>query len=153
MSNSFMNEALNEAYEGIKNNHGGPFGCVIVKNGKIIGRGHNRVVINKDPTAHGEVEAIRHACKELNTFDLSGAELYTTAEPCPMCKGAILWANIKKVYYGCNILDSDKIGFRDDKFYKMFANESSDFVMVETNREKCLKLFDDYNNLSEKTKY
>ncbi|MCI6722600.1 nucleoside deaminase, partial [Treponema porcinum] len=91
----FMKEALSEAYNGIENRHGGPFGTVIVRDGKIVGRGHNKVLLNRDPTCHGEMEAIRDACKNLDTFDLSGCELYTTAEPCPMCLGAILWANIK----------------------------------------------------------
>lgn len=77
-----------------------PFGTVIVKDGEIVGRGHNRVVVNQDPTCHGEMEAIRDACRNLGTFDLSGCELYTTAEPCPMCLGATLWANIPVVYYG-----------------------------------------------------
>lgn len=101
----YMQQAIEEAYEGINNKHGGPFGCVIVKDGKVIGKGHNRVLKNLDPTAHGEVEAIRDACKNLKTFNLDGCELYTTAEPCPMCLGAILWSNIKTVYYGCNKKD------------------------------------------------
>ena len=106
----FMKEALSEAYNGIENRHGGPFGTVIVKDGKIVGRGHNKVLLKRDPTCHGEMEAIRDACKNLDTFDLSGCELYTTAEPCPMCLGAILWANIKKVYFGCTQKDTAEIG-------------------------------------------
>ncbi|MBR5897293.1 MAG: nucleoside deaminase, partial [Lachnospiraceae bacterium] len=102
----YMREALKEAYEGINNRHGGPFGCVIVKDGQIIGQGHNRVLIKHDPTCHGEMEAIRDACEKTGSHDLSGCELYTTAEPCPMCLGAILWANIAKVYYGCNVNDT-----------------------------------------------
>ncbi len=137
-----MDEALKEAYDGIESNHGGPFGCVIVKDDKIIGRGHNRVLLNHDPTCHGEMEAIRDACKNLGSHDLSGAILYTTAEPCPMCMGGILWSNIRKVFYGCTIKDTDKIGFRDDEFYEMFSNRNS--VAEEFEREKCLKLFDDY---------
>ena len=91
---AFMQAALEEAYAGIEAGDGGPFGTVIVRDGEIVGRGHNRVVVNQDPTCHGEMEAIRDACKNLGTFDLSGCELYTTAEPCPMCLGATLWANI-----------------------------------------------------------
>lgn len=116
--NKFMKIALEETESGIKNNEGGPFGCVIVKNGIIVGRGHNQVVMRKDPTCHGEVMAIRDACKNLDTFDLSECELYTTGEPCPMCFGAILWSNIAKVYYGCNIEDTEIIGFRDKRFYE-----------------------------------
>ncbi len=138
----YMDEALKEAYIGIENNHGGPFGCVIVKDGKIIGRGHNRVLVNHDPTCHGEMEAIRDACKNLGTHDLSGSTLYTTAEPCPMCMGAILWANIREVYYGCSIKDTGRIGFRDDEFYETFSNRTS--VIKEASKEKCLELFDVY---------
>lgn len=142
----YMREAIKEAYEGIEHKHGGPFGTVIVKDGKIVGRGHNRVLLNQDPTCHGEVEGIRDACKKLGTFDLSGCELYTTAAPCPMCKGAILWANISKVYYGCTIDDTDKIGFRDQVFYDNWDSmETGDFT-EELGRKDCLLLFDDYNN-------
>lgn len=151
--NSFMNEALKEAYEGIKAHHGGPFGCVIVKNGKIIGRGHNRVLLNNDPTCHGEVEAIRDACKNEGTYDLSGAVLYTTAEPCPMCLGASLWANIKEVRYGCNRKDTDSIGFRDDRFYEYLDGKKDILPVIEEDREECLKLFSDYSKDSEKTIY
>lgn len=142
-NNKYMKLAIEEAYEGIKNHHGGPFGCVIVKDGKIIGRGHNKVLLNKDATCHGEMEAIRDASKNMNSHDLSGAALYTTAAPCPMCKGAILWANIDKVYYGCNINDTDKIGFRDSVFYKKW-DESGENYGDELDRDACLKLFEDY---------
>ena len=113
---NYMEIALQEAYDGIEKGHGGPFGAVVVKDGNIVGRGHNRVLYKKDPTCHGEMEAIRDACKNLGTHDLSDCSLYTTAEPCPMCLGGILWANIKEVYFGCDRLDTDKIGFRDDIF-------------------------------------
>ena len=114
----FMEAALQEAYEGIEKNHGGPFGAVVVKDGRIVGRGHNRVLYKKDPTCHGEMEAIRDACKNLGTHDLTGCQLYTTAEPCPMCLGGILWSNIQEVYFGCDRIDTDRIGFRDDVFYE-----------------------------------
>ena len=137
--NKFMTEALWEAYEGIAKKDGGPFGCVIVKDGQIVGKGHNRVLAKNDCTCHGEMEAIRDACKTLGTFDLTGCELYTTSEPCPMCAGAIQWANINKVYQGCNVHDAEKIGFRDKVFYEdeMFESEVLD-------REACLELFDEY---------
>lgn len=143
---NYMDEAIKEAYEGIENGHGGPFGCVIVKDGRIVGRGHNRVILKNDSTCHGEMEAIRDACKNLGTHDLSGAELYTTAEPCPMCLGGILWSNIKTVYYGCNVHDTNSIGFRDDIFYKYLnstsENEKSSILsQTELEREKCLALF------------
>ncbi len=141
----YMREALNEAYEGIEKKHGGHFGAVVVRDGKIIGRGHNRVLLKKDPTCHGEMEAIRDACEKEGNHDLSGCELYTTAEPCPMCLGAILWSNISKVYYGCNVNDTDKIGFRDDKFYDFFNGKKDILSLEENNREECRKLFDEYN--------
>lgn len=149
----YMEEALKEAYEGIENGHGGPFGSVIVKDGKIVGRGHNRVLYKKDPTCHGEMEAIRDACKNLDTFDLSGCELYTTAEPCPMCLGGILWSNIRTVYYGCNRVDTDSIGFRDDIFYDYLDGKTDLLQLEEIGREDCLKLFDDYNNNENKHLY
>lgn len=149
--NKFMRAAIKEAYKGINNGHGGPFGAVIVKNGKIVGRGHNQVVKKNDPTCHGEMMAIHAACKKLKTFDLSGCEIYTTGEPCPMCMGAILWSNIEKIYYGCNIIDTENIGFRDKKFYDMFENHAN--LVIELDRQACLKLFEDYKNIQEKTHY
>lgn len=151
--NKFMKIALNEAYKGILNGHGGPFGAVIVKDNKVIAKGHNEVVKNNDPTCHGEMMAIHKACKKLKTFDLSGCEIYTTGEPCPMRLAAILWANISKVYYGCNIVDTAKIGFRDSAFYDFQNNEEAKKAFIkELDREECLKLYDKYLTL-ERTKY
>ena len=135
----FMTEALWEAYEGISKEDGGPFGCVIVKDGQIVGKGHNKVLAKNDCTCHGEMEALRDACKTLGTFDLTGCELYTTSEPCPMCAGAIQWANIYKVYQGCNVRDAESIGFRDKRFY-----EEEWFNTETVDREACLELFDEY---------
>ena len=104
--NPYMTEAIREALDGISQGHGGPFGCVIVKDDEIIGSGHNMVLEEKDSTAHGEITAIRNAENALDSYDLSGCVLYTTGEPCPMCLYAILWANISKVYYGCTIEDN-----------------------------------------------
>ena len=146
-----MEMAIEEAKKGILQGHGGPFGCVIVKNDEIVGKGHNEVLKNNDPTCHGEIMAIHEACKTLNTFDLTGCEVYTTGEPCPMCLAAILWANIEKVYYGCNIFDTEKIGFRDNKFYKFQNNPSQRQKMIkELDRDQCLKLYDLYNSLTDK---
>lgn len=144
--------AIDEAMKGIKKGHGGPFGTVIVKDGEIIARGHNKVLLKNDATCHGEMEAIRSASKKLNSFDLSGCELYTTGEPCPMCLGAILWSNISRVYYGCNILDTEDIGFRDKKFYEMDETEKGKFIH-ELDREECLKLFQEYKKISDKKNY
>lgn len=146
--NKYMKIAIEEAQTGIRAGHGGPFGCVIVKDGEIIGRGHNEVIKNGDPTCHGEMMAIRNACKNIGTHDLSGCELYTTAEPCPMCLGAILWSNIRKVYYGCNISDTDKIGFRDKIFY-----ESEEKFSEELDRAECLEVFEEYDNIQNRELY
>lgn len=146
-----MDIALEEAYLGIRAGHGGPFGAVVVKDGAIVGRGHNRVVADNDPTLHGEIVAIRDACKNLNTFDLSGCQLYTTAEPCPMCLGAVLWAGISQVYYGCDRLDSERIGFRDSAFYEQMAENKS--RLIPCGREKCRQLFEEYAAMREKTMY
>ena len=143
--------AINEAKKGIRNGHGGPFGAVIVKNDEVIAKGHNQVVKNNDPTCHGEIMAIHKACKKLGTFDLSGCEIYTTGEPCPMCMAAILWANIKKIYYGCNILDTEEIGFRDKKFYEQFENREQ--LIHELDRKECLKLYGEYKRISDKVNY
>ena len=144
----YMRLAIEEAQTGIRAGHGGPFGCVIVRNGEVVGKGHNEVLKNNDPTCHGEMTAIRHACKNLGTYDLSGCTLYTTAAPCPMCAGAIQWANIKKVYYGCRVSDTDKIGFRDQVFY-----DEEDAKSEELDRDECLKLFGEYSAIQDKTIY
>ena len=113
--NEFFNIAILEAEDGMKNNDGGPFGAVVVMDGKIIAQAHNEVISSNDPTAHAEIIAIRRASKKLGRFDLSDCELYSTCEPCPMCFSAIHWAKIKTLYFGCNNRDAAKIGF-DDKF-------------------------------------
>lgn len=136
--NQFMHEAIQEAYKGILRKHGGPFGCVVVKDGKIVGKGHNEVLKNNDCTCHGEMMAIRDACSNLKTFDLSGCELYTTSSPCPMCSGAIQWARIEKVYEGCNIQDAENIGFDDKVFFE------NPLQREEIDRKECLELFNDY---------
>lgn len=142
-----MRMAINEAKKGIKEGHGGPFGAVIVKDNKVVAKGHNLVLKTNDPTNHGEMMAIHKACKKLQTYDLSGCEIYTTGEPCPMCMAAILWANIDKVYYGCNITDTENIGFRDAKFYEMQKPGEREKLVKEMDREECLKLYKDYISL------
>ncbi len=153
MSNKFMAQAIAEAYLAIENLHGGPFGCVVVKDSQIIGKGHNCVLKNNDPTAHGEIMAIREACKNLKTYDLTGCSLYSTAEPCPMCKCAILWANISEVYYGCNTKDTENIGFRDDIFYNVLNSNDGLITSKEIDRSECLKLFNDYSYKTHKIMY
>ena len=147
--NRFIKAAIEEAREGIHQNHGGPFGSVIVRDGEIIGRGHNHVLSNNDSTCHGEIDAIRKTEAELGTYDLSGCELYTTGEPCPMCLAACMWANIEHVYYGCTIEDNEKIGFRDSKFDKLMGGRKNlNGYLSQVDREACLELFDEYNSLN-----
>ena len=121
----FMKKAVDLAVENV-NNGGGPFGAVIVRDGKIIATGVNRVTPNNDPTAHAEVSAIRAACEKLGTFQLDGCDIYSSCEPCPMCLGAIYWAHIDRLYYGCNQRDADEIGFSDEFIYKELALPQSE---------------------------
>lgn len=148
--NEFMKNAIEEAKIGITNHHGGPFGTVIVKDGKIIASDHNRVLVNDDPTCHGEVAAIRDACDILDTHDLTGCTLYTTGEPCHMFLCACMWANIDKVYYGCTIEDNASIGFRDEKFDNIFSGREKLGDYLECiNRDECLELYNEYKKMNE----
>lgn len=142
----FMEMAKECAQHGVSHNEGGPFGAVIVdKVGNIIAKGNNMVLANNDPTAHAEVTVIREACKKLGTYDLSGCTLYTSCEPCPMCLSAIIWANIKEVYYACTREDAGKIGFRDDVIYDYLEGKNKDLIKLEQiDREKCIDLFNEY---------
>ena len=150
--NKYMKMAIREAYRGINNGEGGPFGAVIVKDGRVISKAHNQVVLKGDATCHGEVQAIRKVSRKLGTFDLSGCEIYTTGEPCPMCLGAIMWANIDRVFYGCNITDTEEIGFRDKKFYSKTEEQMAEFV-TECDRDACLVLYRDYKAIADKKSY
>ena len=144
--NKYMELAMENAENGIKNNEGGPFGAVITdKEGNIISNGNNKVLKNNDPTAHAEIVAIREACKKLNTYDLSEYILYTSCEPCPMCLSAIIWSNIKKVYFGCTKKDAGEIGFRDDMIYEYLKGNNKDLIQLkEMDRDECLKTFEEY---------
>lgn len=146
--NKYMELAKENAKKGIKNNEGGPFGAVITdKEGNIIANGNNKVLKNNDPTAHAEIVAIREACKKLNTYDLSEYILYTSCEPCPMCLSAIIWSNIKKVYYGCTKKDAGEIGFRDDMIYEYLEGNNKDLInLEEIDRDECIKTFEEYKN-------
>jgi guanine deaminase len=118
---SFMEKAIEVALENVMSNQGGPFGAIVVKDGKIIGTGRNEVTASNDPTAHAEVQAIRAACQYLNDFQLTDCEIYTSCEPCPMCIGAIYWARPKAVYYACTKEDAAKIGFDDQFIYEQLS--------------------------------
>ena len=151
----YMYVACEEAQEGMRNNHGGPFGAVIVMNGKIIGRGHNRVTSTNDPTAHAEVMAIRDACKNVQNFHLSDAVLYTSCEPCPMCMAAIYWANIKKVFYASNRNDAERIGF-DDKFIYdelQLPIEERSIEMKHMHEPLADEVFNEWSEKFDKTEY
>ena len=144
--NDFMRIAKENAENGLRANEGGPFGAVIVdKNNNIIANGNNKVLINNDPTAHAEIIAIREACKKLHTYDLSNYIIYTSCEPCPMCLSAIIWSNIKEVYYGCTKKDAANIGFRDDAIYDFLNGENIDLInLKQIDRDDCIKTFEEY---------
>ncbi len=151
----FMREAIRLSKEGMTNGLGGPFGAVVVKGGKIVGRGYNQVTSTNDPTAHAEVVAIRDACKNLQTFQLDDCEIYTSCEPCPMCMGAIYWARPSKVYYGCTHEDAAKIGFDDSYIYnelKLDINERG-IPLINIFRDEAKIIFDDWEAKENKMKY
>lgn len=159
-----MNEldkiAMDKAIEESKANHsnhyknGGPFGATIVKDGKIISTGHNTVIETKDATAHAEINAIREASKKLNTHDLSGCILYTSAEPCPMCLSAIIWSNIKEVYYANTKEDAGNIGFRDDIIYEYLkGNNKSLLHLHHVESKEALEVFREFEKLEDKKMY
>ena len=152
--NKYMERANKLAKYSMDNNKGGCFGSVIVKDGVIVGEGYNTVTSDNDPTNHGEINAIKNACKNLNTFDLSGCELYTSAYPCPMCLGAIMWANIKTVYYGATAEDTGNIGFRDDFMYEWLNNRNEDSLMlIEMNRKECVEVQQMWLDKDDKIEY
>ena len=158
--NEYMKVAKELADDNLITNVGGPFGAVVVKDGKIVGRGSNHVLANNDPTAHAEVSAIRDACKNLNTHDLSGCEIYTSCYPCPMCLSAIIWANINKAYYGNTRVDAENIGFRDDDIYDYinFSNEDKEkydkvLSLEQIDRDETIKTFNDFMVKEDKTIY
>jgi tRNA(Arg) A34 adenosine deaminase TadA len=138
----FLEKAIELSYNNIVNNKGGPFGCVIVKDDKIVATGVNSVVIDNDPTAHAEINAIRYASKNLETFDLSNCILYSSCQPCPMCYSAIKWAKINKVYYANTRYDAEKIGFNDNHIYELIETLNSNEDMVHVHSDSALKVFD-----------
>lgn len=153
--NEYMKIAIMESNKGSSIGDGGPFGAVIVdKNGNVVASSHNKVLINNDPTAHAEVETIREACKILNTYDLSECVMYTSCEPCPMCLSAIIWANIKEVYYACTKDDAKDIGFRDDMIYdfikQKIENKDSVLKLNKMGRDEAVKVFKEYKKNNKK---
>jgi guanine deaminase len=142
--------AIQKARTTMNDNIGGPFGAAIIdESGDLLAVASNSVLRDHDPTAHAEVNAIRLACKNKGTHDLSNCVLYTTCFPCPMCLSAIMWSNIKKVYYGCNAKDAAQIGFRDDFMYDFIKGDLLDIQVLDLenkNREECLVLFKEYHD-------
>jgi len=151
----FMRRAIELARIGMNSGAGGPFGAVVVKDGEIVGEGHNRVVATNDPTAHGEVVAIRDACTRLGAFSLAGCEIYTTGEPCPMCLGAIHWARIGRIYYGFGISDAAAIGFDDREFYRQFTLplDERDVPIAESSSGEAKVLLAEYLALPNRVAY
>ena len=149
-----MTRAIELSIESV-NSGGGPFGSIIVKNDKVIAEGSNKVTLNNDPTAHGEIVAIRKACKSLNNFNLSGCELYSTCEPCPMCLSAIYWAHIEKVYYANTRDDAQKIDFDDSLIYsELLKNvKKRKISMIQIMRNEALKAFELWDKKTDKVKY
>ncbi|MBL7928473.1 MAG: nucleoside deaminase [Bacteroidia bacterium] len=155
LDEKFIREAIRLAMEGMNSNAGGPFGCVIVKDGEIISTGYNCVTSTNDPTAHAEVNAIREACKKLNSFQLNGCTLYTSCEPCPMCLGAIYWARPDRVVYAASRKDAAYAGFDDDFIYHEFRLHPSErkFKLYQHGADEAAKLFDVWNKKSDKMRY
>lgn len=149
-----MREAISLADNNVRNG-GGPFGAVIVKDGKVVATGVNRVTANNDPTVHAEVSAIRNACKKLKTFDLSGCEIYSSCEPCPMCLGAIYWSRIKKIYYGNSKADAKDIGFDDSFIYDELALPYGQrhVAMERLLGDEAIATFNEWKSKPDKTEY
>jgi guanine deaminase len=151
----FMRRAIELAQNGIDANDGGPFGAIVVKNGKIIGEGCNRVTSTNDPTAHAEVVAIREACQNLNSFQLEDCTIYTSCEPCPMCLGAIYWARPKQMFFACNREDAARVGFDDRLIYEEIERPIEERRIKSINflREEGLRVFENWAKKSDKTEY
>ena len=152
--NEFMLRAI-ELSISSANGTGGPFGCVIVKDDKIIAEGSNKVTFSNDPTAHAEIVAIREACKKLNTFNLSGCDLYASCEPCPMCLSAIYWSHIDNIFYANTREDAKKINFDDSLIYSEISkkNEDRKIPIKQMLRDEALKAFEIWNKKTDKIEY
>ena len=151
----FMILAIEESAKGMQAGHGGPFGCVIVKGNEIVGRGHNRVLIGNDPTAHAEVVAIRDACANLQTFQLDDCEIYCSCEPCPMCFGAIYWARPAKIFYANTKQDAAAIGFDDQFIYDQLEIPMHErkIPLISIKMDEAWAVFEDWKSKNDKTQY
>lgn len=155
MHKQFLQQAIELASNNVSNHFGGPYGAVIVKNGEVIAASGNCVTINKDPTAHAEIMAIRQACNELDNFQLKGCILYSSCEPCPMCLGAIYWARLRQVYFACNRQDAAKAGFDDSFIYNEIQMQADKrhIPMRQINVDNAGKPFFDWNSQKNKVLY
>jgi guanine deaminase len=155
MKKEFMKRAIELSRLNVETSAGGPFGAVIVLNGKVIGEGSNSVTSINDPTAHAEVMAIRQACKDLSQFDLTGAEIYTSCEPCPMCLSAIYWARISKIYFANTKKDAAAIAFDDDFLYREISkdHDKRSIPMVQTMHCEALEVFRMWESKTDKIRY
>ena len=154
--NNYMQLAIEEGFKNIQSGDGGPFGAVIVRDGEVIARAHNKVLLTNDPTMHAEIAAIRLACERLGRFDLPDCEIYSTCQPCPMCMGAIFWAKIPRLYYGALDSEADAIGFSDKFIYDAIradfhGQDSLDIEIID--REACLALFRTWENKPDRKMY
>jgi tRNA(Arg) A34 adenosine deaminase TadA len=150
-----MRRAIELSFENIKSNQGGPFGAVVVRDGEIVGEGANQVLATNDPSAHAEVVAIRAACRKLNTFQLSGCDIYSSCEPCPMCMGLIYWARPEHLYYANTAADAAEIGFDDALIYRELAKppQQRSLKMQQMMREEALAVFREWERKPDKTPY
>lgn len=155
MSDIFMKRAIELSREHMAHGEGGPFGAVVVKEGRVIGEGWNQVISRNDPTAHAEVEAIRQACQRVGSFDLSGAEIYTSCEPCPMCLAAIYWARIERIYYANTRLDAARIQFDDNDIYEEIPKPIHErkIPMQQVLRDEAQAVFCEWENKKDKVRY
>lgn len=155
MKNEFMKRAIELAREGMNTGQGGPFGAIVVRQSEIIGEGWNQVLKNNDPTAHGEMVAIRDACAKISRFSLEGCQIYTTGQPCPMCLGAIHWARIEAIYYGFAIEDAAGIGFDDQEIFQQFSlpQEQRRIPQKQLLREEALELAEAYVRIAGRIGY
>lgn len=145
MCDKLLEEAAKEALIGTSNEDGGPFGAVIAdKDGNIISRGHNMVLSSHDPTNHAEIVAIREACRKLGTHDLSGYTIYSSCDPCPMCLSAVIWSNIKTLYFGATRKDAARAGFRDDIIYDYLGDKNYILIRQKHDNLNCVKVLDEY---------
>lgn len=151
----FLNEAFDVAFRSMRKNLGGPFGAVVVKDGKVIGRGANQVTSENDPTAHAEIMAIRDACKNVKDFSLEGAEIYATCEPCPMCLSAIYWSHISRICYASTRYEAETIGFIDNHIYQELglAHDQRSLKFERIDHPRASELFDEWQNKNDKTAY